>query len=326
MLSDFLFALNAVLPVFLVVILGYLLKNKGFLSDGFVSSADKLVFRVMLPCLLFNKTAFIQAEKIGQKELRLLLFCVCFIVAVVVLLCVFVPIFVKNKGKTGAFIQGSFRSNMAFLGVPFAISLFGEEGGTIAAIVLAITVPVYNVLAVTVLSVFDPDKNSKNIPFAKRMLSILKGIVTNPLIIAIALALPFGLLGAGEYIPDAIKRTIDYFANASTTLALIVIGASFSFSKLKGRVGLAAIVTALRLVVIPVIAIFTAHNFFGFSGVHLGVVMILFGTPCAVSSYIMAKNMNSDAHLANQALLMTTFFSMFTIFAFSFLMRTFGLI
>ena len=323
MLSDFLFALNAVFPIFAVALTGYILKNKGFLTDGFVTVADKLVFRLLLPCMLFTKVAYIDSGNLTRKEMSLLLYCVVMAIILCIVLCIFVPIFVKDKAKVGAFVQGVFRSNVAFLGVPFATSLFGDEGGTMAAIILAAVVPVYNVMAVIVLCVFNPDKSNAISPL-KRAVKIVKGIITNPLIVSIIIALPFGIFGIGEHIPGAISKTIGYFSDASTPLAILLVGASFSFSAFKERAGLAITAAVLKTVISPAVFMAIGYYCFGFFGVHIGIIMIIFGTPTAISSYIMAKNMNSDGPLANQIVLLTTLFCMVTIFMYSFVMRVIG--
>ncbi len=326
MLNDFLYAFNGVMPIFAVALVGYILKQKNFLTDEFVKVADKLVFRVMLPCLLFTKVAYTDMSTITKDDVALMLFCVVAAIALTSVMCFAVPFFIKDKAKTGAFIQGVFRSNVAFLGVPFAINLFGDEGGALASMVLAVVVPVYNVLAVTVLCVFNPEKDNETMSAAKRVGDIILGIVKNPLIISIILALPFGIFGVGSYLPDFVEGTVDYFAKASTTLALVTIGASFKIAELKGRIGLAATATAIKTVILPASFMALTHFALGFSGVHLGIIMIVFGTPTAISSYIMAKNMHSDASLANQIVLLSTLCSMFTIFFFSFLLRRMGLV
>ena len=326
MLDNFLYAFNGVMPIFVVAVVGYLLKQNGFLSDEFVKNADKLVFRVMLPCLLFTNVAYIDIEAVGSNDFKLILFCVVAAIVLTLILSFLVPLFVKDSGKVGAFVQGVFRSNVAFLGIPFAGNLFGDEGLRLASVALAVIVPVYNVIAVIVLCVFNPKKSEDNKSFEERIVEILKGIVKNPLIIAIVLALPFAIFGIGEYIPVSISTSVDYFAKASTTLAILTIGASFRIDELKGRIGLASVVTLLKTVVVPAFFIVFTYFALGFRGVHLGIILIVFGTPTAISSYIMAKNMNSDASLANQIVLMTTLASMFTIFLFSFVLKTVGVI
>lgn len=326
MLADFLYAFSAVMPIFVVAAMGYLLRKTGFLTDEFVSVSDKLVFRVLLPCLLFTNVAYIDMTSISKSDLTLIAFCVAAAVVFTIFMCIVTPLFIKDKGKTGAFVQGVFRSNVAFLGIPFAISLFGDEGGRLASIILAVIVPVYNVLAVAVLCIFNPEKESETMSFGKRILQIVMGIIKNPLVISILIALPFGIFGIGECIPDFVTSSLQYFSKASTTLALITIGATFDFSKLRGRIGIAACCTAIKTVILPIVCMLLAYFAVGLSGVHLGIIMIVFGTPTAISSYIMAKNMHADAPLANQIVLLSTLCSMFTIFAFSFVLRSIGVV
>lgn len=326
MFNDFLYAFNAVAPIFIVTVVGYILKQKNFITDEFVKVADRLVFRVMLPCLLFTNVAYIDMTTLSGDDVTLMSFVVLSALVLVAVLCFVVPLFVKDKAKCGAFIQGVFRSNVAFLGIPFAINLFGEQGGVLASMVLAVIVPAYNVYAVSVLCIFNPEKDNDNISLGKQITNILLGIVKNPLIIAIVLALPFGIFGIGDKIPDFVEGGIEYFSKASTTLALITIGASFKTGELRGRIGLAAIATAIKTVILPASFMLFTRFAFGFTGVHLGIVMIVFGTPTAISSYIMAKNMHADASLANQIVLLSTLCSMFTIFLFSFFLRRMGLV
>lgn len=326
MFNDFLYAFNAVAPIFIVTVVGYILKQKNFITDEFVKVADRLVFRVMLPCLLFTNVAYIDMTTLSGDDVTLMSFVVLSALVLVAVLCFVVPFFVKDKAKCGAFIQGVFRSNVAFLGIPFAINLFGEQGGVLASMVLAVIVPAYNVYAVSVLCIFNPEKDNDNISLGKQITNILLGIVKNPLIIAIVLALPFGIFGIGDKIPAFVEGGIEYFSKASTTLALITIGASFKTGELRGRIGLAAIATAIKTVILPASFMLFTRFAFGFTGVHLGIVMIVFGTPTAISSYIMAKNMHADASLANQIVLLSTLCSMFTIFLFSFFLRRMGLV
>ena len=325
MFADFLFAFNAVVPIFVVAAVGFILKNTGFLTDEFVKVTDKFVFKVLLPCLLFTKVAYIKITDITKSDLKVLGFCLVSAIVITVLFSLIVPLFIKDKAKVGAFVQGVFRSNVAFLGIPFAISLFGDEGGRICSIVLSAIVPLYNVLAVIVLCLFAPDKQNNSVSLVKRLAGVLKGIITNPLIIGIVLAMPFAIFSAGDYIPKFVTASIDYFAKASTTLALVTIGASFSIKELSGRLGMAVSATVLKTAIIPAVFLVMARHLFGFSGVHLGIILVVFGTPTAISSYIMAKNMDSDAFLANQIVLLTTLASMFTIFLFSFVMKSIGL-
>lgn len=324
MLSDLYFCANGVLPIFIVALVGYVLKSTGVLTDSFVTCADKLVFRVMLPCMLFTKVAFVDKDALIPRDFGLAGFCVSATLVLTLLLMIFVPAFIKNRGACGAFIQGIFRSNMAFLGVPFAQNLFGDEGARLAAVLIACMIPLYNVLAVIVLCIFDGSEKGNGKNLVSKIINVLCGIVKNPLIIAVVFAVPFCVYGLT--LPPFAVKTLGYFSDCASPIALITIGASFRFADLKGRAAKAVTASLIKTVAVPAVMMAVSHYVLGFTGIHLGLVLIAFGTPTAVSSFIMAKNMNSDYKLANQIILLTTLLCTATIFAWSFALRRLGLV
>ena len=164
MLSDLIFVLNGVVPIFIVVFIGYFLKRKGFLTDEFVRVADKLVFKLLLPCFLFTKVADMDKDSFYAQDVTVVLFALAAVLAVsfgTLLICT--PL-IRDSAKRGAFVQGVYRSNTAILGVPFAENLFGADGARVAAILLAFVVPLYNVIAVIILSVCVPVQFFQQLP------------------------------------------------------------------------------------------------------------------------------------------------------------------
>ena len=319
MLESFLYSLNIIAPIFIIVFLGVLMKKKKFINAEFVAICDKLVFKLALPALLFIDIA--TADAGDTLDVRLIIFCAATVVVTFILPCLILPIFVKDNAKRGAFIQGVYRSNAAILGITLATSMFGEVGAATISMVLPFVVVLFNVFAVILLSVYAPaDVRLKPVELLKR---IGKTIITNPLIIAIALALVWKLTGLE--LPLLVDRSLNYLANMSMPLALISLGANFKVESLHGRVGLAILSSACKTIVVPTLAVF-AGIAFGFRGVGLGVIFIIFGGPAAVSSYIMAKEMKSDYELASQILLISTLMSLFTLFAGIFILKQTGLI
>ena len=182
MLSDLIFVLNGVVPIFIVVFIGYFLKRKGFLTDEFVRVADKLVFKLLLPCFLFTKVADMDKDSFYAQDVTVVLFALAAVLAVsfgTLLICT--PL-IRDSAKRGAFVQGVYRSNTAILGVPFAENLFGVDGARVAAILLAFVVPLYNVIAVIILSVCDPKKNEGQ-SVGQKAKAVARDIVKNPLIL-----------------------------------------------------------------------------------------------------------------------------------------------
>ena len=319
MLESFLYSLNIIAPIFIIVFLGVLMKKKKFINAEFVAICDKLVFKLALPALLFIDIA--TADAGDTLDIRLIIFCVMTVVVTFILPCLIVPLFIKDNAKRGAFIQGVYRSNAAILGITLATNMFGEVGAATISMVLPFVVVLFNVFAVILLSIYAPaDVKLKPAALLKR---IGKTIVTNPLIIAIVLALLWKLTGLT--LPVLVSRSLNYIANMSMPLALISLGANFTVESLHGRVGLAILSSACKTIVVPTLAVL-AGIAFGFRGVGLGVIFIIFGGPAAVSSYIMAKEMKSDYELASQILLISTLMSLFTLFAGIFILKQTGLI
>lgn len=319
MLDSFIYSLNIIAPIFIIVALGAVLMKVKFLSAEFLEVCDRLVFKICLPCLLFHDIA--TAETGDIINVKLIIFCVAAVTASFLIPCVLVPIFVKDNAKRGAFIQGVYRSNAAILGMTIARNMFGDDGTATIAMILPFIVTLFNVFAVIILSVCAPaDVKLSPGALAKR---IGKTVATNPLIIAIVLALIWRLTGLS--MPVLMLRSLGYLSDMSMPLALISLGANFRLESLRGRVGLAVASSACKTIVVPVLAVLSAMAF-GFAGTALGCVFIVFGGPAAVSSYIMAKQMKSDHELASQILLISTLMSLFTMFAGIFILRTVGLI
>lgn len=307
MLDSFIYAVNTVLPIFIIVALGYLLMRFKIINEAFTSAAEKLVFKIALPSMLFTEVATADAKTVFDRNF--ILYCVAGIVLTFGILCVAVPLFIKSDDKRGAFIQGIYRSNFAILGIPLAENMFGEAGTRQIAAIMPFAITLFNVLAVVILSIYAPSEMqlTKKAMFKK----IVKTIVTNPLIISVVLALPFLLFDID--IPMIMSKSLGYLSNMVMPVSLICIGATFRFESLKQRFGLALTASLLKVVVVPLIAVSIAAVI-GFRGAQLGVIMILFGGPTAVSSFIMAKNMRSDYELAGQIVLLTTLICMVTLF------------
>lgn len=319
MWENFVYSANTVLPIFVMVVLGYLLKRIKFLDDNFFAQSEKLVFKLALPAMLFLEVS--RAGGSGSFNPRLTLFCCVAITLSVILLCLIIPRIVDGRDKCGAIVQGIYRSNFAVLGVPLATNMFGETGASTIAMVMPFVVILFNVYAVIVLSIFAPVE--ERMSRADLLRKIVRTIVTNPLIIGIILALPFML--TGWKMPTLLEKTATNLSNTTFALSLLSLGSTITFDSLKGKLRYSLPATLTKMIGLPAIYL-SVGALLGFRGVELAVILILCGTPSAVSSYIMAKNMKSDYALAGQILLLTTLSCMLTFFGFVFLLKTIGLI
>lgn len=313
-MENLLYSLNCVVPLFAVIGLGVLLRRLGVLNDGFVDAGTKLGFRVALPCLLFSQV--LEADMTSAIDPKLCWFTIISVAIVTGLLCLVVPLFVKDRAACGALVQGIFRGNFAILGIPLAINMFGTEGAAPTALLLPITVPLYNILAVLVLSFFAPRDGSAKAPGIGK---VLLGVVTNPLIIGIALAMPLSLLQVE--LPEMVSRTVDSVSSLATPVALLCLGAQFDWKNARQNLRLTLPAALVKQALIPSVMLAIAA-LFGFRGGELGALFIVFMAPSSVSSYIMAKNMKSDEQLAAQMILWTTLISLFTMFIGIYILRS----
>lgn len=321
MYDSFIYSVNAVAPVFILAVIGYILRRVKLISDEFIAVSDRLVFNVSLPALLFSEITGAAADAGGGSAVGLSLFCIAGILAVFLAALAIVPIAVKGNPQRGSMIQAAFRSNFAILGIPLAQNMFGSEGVRRLALTMPYCIALFNALAVTAFLLFAPDdkKLSPSAAVKKIALSIAK----NPLIISIAAALVVSLLPFS--LPELVTKPLNTISNLTLPLSLISLGAGFSFSGLRGGMKLALTATAVKMILVPAAALAAAIAI-GFRGEDLGVVLVLFGGPSAVSGYIMAKNMGGDHELTGQITLMTTFLCMFTLFFIVFGLKLAGLI
>lgn len=327
----FIFSLNAIMPLILIILLGYFLKQKGIFSKEFLKIGNKLVFRVCLPVLLFCNIA--ELENISSIPWKAVLYVLC-IIAVLVLIGFVVAKLTPDVNQKGVMMQCIFRSNFALIGVPLAELIAGSEGVTAAAILSAFTIPLYNILAVLVLTGFKGGETASSVK------GQIKGIVHNPLIIGVLSGIVVLLLkmSVAQYIPEAVfqdlrfvKTALNYLARSATPLSLLVLGGQFEFSKIKGFKTQLIVGTAGRTVVAPVIglgvaAILNRTGVVYFEPAIFAALISLFATPVAVASAIMAEEMDNDGQLAAQLVVWTSLVSVFTLFGFIFASRYIGVL
>lgn len=314
-MQNLIFTANIVIPVFIIVAIGYLLRRKKLINDNFVSLSSKIVFSVSLPVLIFIEISKIDLDVI--LDFKLILFIYAGTLISFILIWVFSAPFIKNGKDESSFLQGSFRGNFAIVGLALIANLYGPSKLGKASLVLAFTVPLYNVLAVIALTV--PVRKEKKLNFKTAMWEIVK----NPLVLGVIFALPFSYFKI--QVNELIISTANYIAALALPLALLGIGGFLSFDDIKEGLKLTSISTLIKLVLIPLAATFAAYEF-GFTGDDLGIIFILFACPTAIASFIMAEAMGVNSKLAGNILLVTTIFSVFTIALGLFILKENGLI
>jgi len=309
--QSLLFTLETTLPVFILVLLGLLLRRRNVIDDAFIATSSRLVFNITLPVLMFMAIA--RSDSGTGQHLPLIGFILSAALLAALLSALWAGMLMLPALQRGAFIQASFRSNLGIIGLALCINAYGEEGGVLGALLLAVITPVYNLLAVIFLSR----------QHQVRWLAQLRLVLSNPLIIAIVLAVPFSLMRWP--LPEVAVRVGNSLAAMTLPLALIGVGGSLSLTALRrGGVAVLHIVT-LKLLVLPVI-IAAAAWLCGFRGVELGVICLMFASPTAAAAFVMARSMGSDAELTASAIALTTIGSVLTVSGFVYVLSLLPLV
>lgn len=336
MLSIFIFTVNAIFPIILLMALGYCLKKAGIFTDEFLKRANKSVFYVFLPVMLFKNV--VGVDSIADIQWITIVF-MAGVIGILVLLGFAATKMIPDSRQKGVIMQCIFRSNFALIGVSLAELIAGEQGVLSAAVLSAFSIPIYNILAVVSLSIFREDGKS----FSKSdVMNIVVKVVKNPLIIGVLLGVivllikPYGIQFIDTFIPIVhdftfLDTVVNYVARVASPLALLVLGGQFDFKKIQGYRKQIAIGVIGRNILAPFIGIGSAvilhrAGIVNFDEGVFASFIALFGTPVAVASAIMAEEMGSDGQLAGQLVVWTTLCSVLSIFVIVFVVRAIGLI
>ena len=325
MLEVFFFATSAILPIMLLILLGYFLKLINIYDDEFLRTANKLVFYVFLPVMLFYNIYGI--DNLEVIDFNALLYAMFIIVSIFLLGLATVVFLVKDPRQKGVVLQCTFRSNFAIIGISLAEALGGSRAMANAAVLSAFTIPLFNVLGVISLSMFSKQKND-SINWRK----IIKDIIKNPLIIGVVAGLIALVLRSfipvnqeGKHIFTIadnlpfVYKAIENLAKIASPLALIVLGGQFSFKAANKMLSMVFLGTLWRIVLAPLLAltgavILTKSGLVVFGAAEFPAFIALFGSPVAVSSSIMAGAMGGDEQLAGQLVVWTSIGPIATIF------------
>lgn len=312
-MENFIYSLNATVPIFIVILVGWILKQRGMLNDEFVTIANKFNYKITLPALLFKdiSTANIRED----FDIRYVAFCM-----IVTSICFFLiwgitELIMKDQSMVGAFVQASFRGSAAVLGVAFIQNMYGTSG--MAPLMIVGTVPLYNIYSVIVLTFKSNGTGGKN------MKTAIINICKNPIILSILLGLIVSLLDLS--FGTLVDKSINNFAVMATPLALVAIGAGFEGKKAIAKINPTIIAALIKLILQPAIFLPIAV-LLGFRDQKLVALLIMLGSPTTVSCYIMAKNMDNDGVLSSSIIVVTTLLSSITLTFWIYLLRNFSMI
>jgi len=313
-MSNLIYSINATLPIFLLIILGKVLKTTKIINDEFTKTADRYVFRIALPALLFSD---LTENNVGSAfDGKYVLFCFSVTIFSIAVLWGLTEKFMKNEEQKGAFIQGSYRSSAAILGLAFINNMYDSVG--MAPLMIIGCVPLYNIFAVIILTL-KGDNGGKKPNMKETFINVMK----NPILLSILIALPFALLNL--HFPSFVNKAIGSVANTATPLALISIGASFEGKKALKKMKPTLLASFIKLILLAGLFLPLAV-FFGYRNQELMALLVMLGSPTTISSYIMAKNTGNDGILTSSIIVLTTLLSSLTLTLWIFVLKSFGVL
>ena len=314
-MQNLIFSLNATVPVFLLMVLGVFFHAIGWIDDVFAARMNKFVFLVPLPVMVFNELA--TTDFTSSWDPKFILFCF-FATLFSILLVWGISRLCVRGSRRGEFIQAAYRSSAALLGFAFITNIYGNAG--MAPMMILGSVPLYNIMAVVVLCLFGEDDRKLD---RETMQKTFYGILTNPIIISIALGFAWSLLR----IPTGtiLSKTLTNVSNLASPLGLMAMGASIDFKKVGGELKPSLIAAFMKLIGLCAIFLPIAVAL-GFREEKLVAILIMLGSATTVSSFVMARSMGHEGTLTSNTVVLTTIFSSFTLTFWIFLIRSFGLI
>lgn len=315
-MEQLLFSINATAPIFFVMVIGYILRRTKMMDEPTIKVLNKLNYTVTLPALLFRDIS--QSDFSAVWDTKYVLFCFLVTLFTICIIWLLAGLLFRNKALLGEFVQASYRSSAAVMGVAFIQNIYGNSG--MAPLMIIGTVPLYNIAAVLVLSFTGPSAQGLHKQALKKSLI---GIATNPIILSIFAGM---LCSACKiHFPVMIEKTIGSIASLATPLALLALGAGFEGRKAIKLVRPTAISSFVKLVVLPALFLPLAV-LLGFRNEMLIAILVMLGAPTTPSCYIMAKNLGHEGVLTSGTVVATTFCCSITLTLALFVLKSLGLI
>ena len=314
-MNDLMFSLNATVPIFLLMLLGLFFNKVGIMEEDFANKINSFVFKGPLPVMLFLDLSTVNIQEAWDTKFVFF----CFVVTITsIAIAAFVAMLWKDKTIRGEYIQGSYRSSAALLGIAFIQNIYGTSG--MGPLMIIGSVPLYNIVAVAALTIFRPGGGSLD---RKTLKKTLIGVVKNPIILGIFAGLVWSLLSLP--MPEILFKTASKFGNTATPLGLMAMGAAFDIKKAFSEVK-PAIAAAFTKLIGYCVLFLPVAAWLGFRNAEMIAILVMLGSPTTVTSYVMAKNMGHEGVLSSSVVMLTTLFSAFTLTGWLYVLKASGLV
>ncbi|HCT9736155.1 TPA: AEC family transporter [Morganella morganii] len=268
-------------PLFALILLGCILKRRPVFDAGFWNGAEKLNYYILFPALLINSLAVAPLDNPQLPKLA---------IALVIMLGLATAAFAVVKrlrgiptAEFGVLLQGAIRFN-TYLGLSIVNDFYGPSGVAVAAVILAVLVPLCNIISVVALSEF------RQLSLRRLLLPIL----TNPLIISCIIGMLLNVTGAG--LPYNTGQFARLLAGASLPLGLLCVGAALQVAAIRYSALKISLNSLVRLCVMPLLAIAVA-TVMGLTQLEYQLFVIFFAIPTAPTAYILSRQLGGDSQL-----------------------------
>ena len=291
--------LSSLLPVFLIIICGYGLKKSKFPGNEFWPGAERLVYYILFPSLLFSSSAGASWEFYSISSMVWAILATMFIMSG--LLLILRPRLAKKDASYTSVFQGSIRFT-SYIGLAAAFSLFGEEGLYLAAVLITVLIPLVNVLSVMVLVRYGGQEGG--------WYWIFTTVLKNPLIIACLAGMLVNLLG--WQLPGIVENLATILGRGALPLGLLAVGASLHFSAIKKTGSEIIYACLLKLILLPIL-MWLNCTLFGVDSLSTAVAVLFAALPGSPLSYILAKQLGGDTRLMSSIIAVQTGISMISL-------------
>ncbi len=313
-MSNLIFSLNASLPVFCTMMLGWLFRRIGVMDDRFASAANSFVFKIALPVNLFYQLYAVDILAVWDTTFVVYCFIATFLsIGIAWLLSRLVV-----PRERGEFVQASYRSSSSLLGMAYIQNVYGTA--EMGSLMIIGAVPLYNVAAVLILSLMKPDGGALN---GARLKKTLKGVATNTIIWGILIGILWAVLKLP--MPVFCAKTVSNVAATSTPLGLMAMGAQLDFKKMGGAIRSAMGASFLKLIGFTALFIPVAV-LLGYREQKLMAALIMLGSATTVTSYVTARNLGHDGVLSSAVTMITTLFSAVTLTLWIYILKSLGML
>lgn len=315
-MENLIFSLNATIPVFLTMVIGYTLKNLKLVDEPFIKTLNSFNYKITLPMLLFKDISESDFSKVWDTSY--VLFCFFSTLFCIAATWIITAKVYHKKDLVGEFVQASYRSSAAVLGIAFIQNIYGNAG--MAPLMIIGTVPLYNIAAVIILSFTGPEAQKTHSGAFK---AAIKGILTNPIIIGIFAGMAVSFLQIS--FPTIINKTVNNLAVLASPLALIGLGGGFEGQKALAKIKPTLVCSFIKLMLWPALFLPIAA-IMDFRTEKMVAILVMLGSPTTASCYIMARNLKHEGTLTSSVVVSTTFLSSVTLTFWLYLLKSFGLI